>query len=101
MIGRSSTLAEISDLNRSYLALVQKLISADRATALSMLGMSDEIADLLVTLSPGQLEKLATSNMLLCRIHLDGSLLLSLLGTPGGDQLQRHREINVLQPSAA
>ncbi|CAG9169919.1 Flagellar transcriptional regulator FlhD [Cupriavidus pinatubonensis] len=69
-------------MNTSYLRLVQKLVGIDRATALLTLGMADDIADALVRLSPVQLDKLATSNMVLCRIQLDGPHLLSLLGSP-------------------
>ncbi|WP_267880324.1 flagellar transcriptional regulator FlhD [Cupriavidus metallidurans] len=82
MIPNPSILAEIREMNTSYLRLVQKLVAIDRATALSTLGMADDIADALVRLSPAQLDKLATSNMVLCRIQLDGPLLLRLLCAP-------------------
>lgn len=82
VIPNPSNLAEIREMNTSYLRLVQKLVAIDRTTALSTLRMADDIADALVGLSPAQLDKLATSNMVLCRIQLDGPILLTLLGAP-------------------
>lgn len=82
MVAGPSILAEVRDMNTSYLRLVQRLVAIDRPYALSMLGMTADIADTIVRLSPAQLDKLATSNMVLCRIQFDGPLLLSLLGSP-------------------
>lgn len=78
----SAILTEIREMNTSYLRLVQRLVATNRVSALSMLGMTDEIADTIVRLSPEQLTKLATTNVVLCRIRIDGPLLLTLLGAP-------------------
>jgi flagellar transcriptional activator FlhD len=72
-------LAEIREANLTYLMLAQNLIRKDRAEALFRLGLSEEAADLLVMLSPAQMLKIASSNMLLCRFRVDDDLVWNLL----------------------
>ncbi|MFM2068371.1 MAG: hypothetical protein RLZZ584_3280 [Pseudomonadota bacterium] len=76
-------LAEIREANLSYLMLAQTLIRADREQALFRLGMSEESATLLATLSPAQIMKIASSNTLLCRMRVDDDLVWSLLTNHG------------------
>ena len=64
-------LAEIREANLTYLMLAQNLIRSDRAEALFRLGMSEESADLIADLSPAQILKIASGNMLLCRFRVD------------------------------
>lgn len=71
--------AEIRDANLTYLMLAQNLIRKDKAEALFRLGVSDESADLIATLSPAQILKIASSNMLLCRFRVDDDVVWSLL----------------------
>lgn len=71
--------AEIRDANLTYLMLAQNLIRKDKAEALFRLGVSDESADLIATLSPTQILKIASSNMLLCRFRVDDDVVWSLL----------------------
>lgn len=71
--------AEIRDANLTYLMLAQNLIRKDKAEALFRLGVSDESADLIATLSPSQILKIASSNMLLCRFRVDDDVVWSLL----------------------
>ena len=47
-------LAEIREANLSYLMLAQSLIRADREQALFRLGVSEDTANLLVTLKIGR-----------------------------------------------
>ncbi|KXS35481.1 MAG: flagellar transcriptional activator FlhD [Halomonadaceae bacterium T82-2] len=63
-----SLLSDIQDTNLSYLLLVQRLLNEDRPTAMFRLKLSEEMADLLVSLSVKQLGQLARSNQLLCRL---------------------------------
>lgn len=72
-------LSEIRDANLTYLMLAQKLIREDRAEALFRLGISEEAADLIGRLSMGQILKIATSNMLLCRFRIDDDIVWDLL----------------------
>jgi flagellar transcriptional activator FlhD len=72
-------LAEIREVNLTYLMLAQKLIRKDKVEAMFRLGMSEEAADMLNTLSSAQVLKLAAGNMLLCRFRVDDELVWSLL----------------------
>ena len=56
-------LAEIKEANMTYLMLAQNLIRQDKSEALFRLGMSEESADLIGTLSPAQIVKIASSNI--------------------------------------
>ncbi len=76
-------LAEIREANLSYLMLAQSLIRADREQALFRLGVSEETATLINTLSPAQMMKIATSNTLLCRFRMDDDLVWGLLTSHG------------------
>ncbi|WP_114972566.1 flagellar transcriptional regulator FlhD [Rhodoferax ferrireducens] len=69
----------IRDANLTYLMLAQNLIRKDKAEALFRLGVSDESADLIATLSPSQILKIASSNMLLCRFRVDDDIVWNLL----------------------
>ena len=71
--------AEIREANLTYLMLAQNLIRKDKVEAQFRLGISEESADLLVALSPAQLSKIASSNMLLCRFRMDDEVVWSLL----------------------
>jgi flagellar transcriptional activator FlhD len=61
---------EIADLNLTYMLLAQKLLRDDKAAAMLRLGISAEVADLLVGMSLGEVVKLATSNFVLCAFRL-------------------------------
>ena len=71
--------SEIRDANLTYLMLAQNLIRKDKAEALFRLGVSDESANLIATLSPSQILKIASSNMLLCRFRVDDDIVWNLL----------------------
>lgn len=72
-------LSEIREANLTYLMLAQNLIRQDKAEALFRLGMSEESADMIAVLSPAQILKIASSNMLLCRFRMDDEVVWSLL----------------------
>ncbi|SEL45589.1 flagellar transcriptional activator FlhD [Roseateles sp. YR242] len=76
-------LAEIREANLSYLMLAQSLIRTDREQALFRLGISEETATLLNTLSPAQMMKMASGNTLLCRFRMDDDLVWGLLTSHG------------------
>ena len=76
-------LAEIREANLSYLMLAQSLIRADREQALYRLGISEETATLLNTLSAAQMLKIASGNTLLCRFPMDDELVWGLLTSHG------------------
>lgn len=72
-------LNEIREANMTYLMLAQSLIRQDKAEALFRLGMSEESADMISTLSPAQIVKIASTNMLLCRFRVDDDMVWNLL----------------------
>ena len=76
-------LAEIREANLSYLMLAQSLIRSDREQALFRLGISEEQAALIGTLSPAQMMKIAASNQLLCRMRVDDDMVWGLLTNHG------------------
>lgn len=71
--------SEIRDANLTYLMLAQNLIRKDKAEALFRLGVSEESATMIATLSPSQILKIASSNMLLCRFRVDDDMVWGLL----------------------
>jgi flagellar transcriptional activator FlhD len=72
-------LNEIREANMTYLMLAQNLIRQDKAESLFRLGMSEESADLIGALSPAQIMKIASTNMLLCRFRVDDDMVWNLL----------------------
>lgn len=71
--------AEIRDTNLTYLMLAQNLIRKDKADALFRLGISDESASLIASLTMTQILKIASGNMLLCRFRVDDDIVWNLL----------------------
>jgi flagellar transcriptional activator FlhD len=76
-------LAEIREANLSYLMLAQSLIRTDMEQALYRLGVSEETAQLIGTLSPAQMMKVAGGNTLLCRFRMDDDMVWNLLTNHG------------------
>ncbi len=76
-------LAEIREANLSYLMLAQSLIRTDREQALFRLGVSEDTATLINTLTPAQMMKMAAGNTLLCRFRMDDDLVWNLLTSHG------------------
>jgi flagellar transcriptional activator FlhD len=72
-------LTAIREANLTYLMLAQNLIRQDKAEALFRLGMSEDAADLISALSPAQIMKIASGNMLLCRFRIDDDIVWNLL----------------------
>jgi flagellar transcriptional activator FlhD len=71
--------AEIREANLTYLMLAQSMIRKDKAEALFRLGISEESAELIAALSPIQISKIASGNMLLCRFRMDDDVVWNLL----------------------
>jgi flagellar transcriptional activator FlhD len=75
----TDTYNDIKEVNLAYLMLAQNMVRSDRETAVFRLGISEEIADILEALTPGQVLKMASSDMLLCSFRFDDTLLIDLL----------------------
>ena len=78
-MNKDQLLAEIQEANLTYLMLAQNLIRSDRAEALFRLGLSEEAAEMIASLSPAQMMKIAATNMLLCRFRIDDNAVWNLL----------------------
>ena len=76
-------LSEIRDANLSYLMLAQALIRADREQALFRLGISEDTANLINTLTPAQMMKIAGGNTLLCQFRMSDDIVWNLLTNHG------------------
>ncbi|WP_295855881.1 flagellar transcriptional regulator FlhD [uncultured Xylophilus sp.] len=72
-------LDEIREANLTYLMLAQTLIRQDKAEAVFRLGINEESADLLASLSAAQVLKLASGNTLICRFRVDDDMVWNLL----------------------
>ncbi len=94
-------MSEIKDANLNYLMLAQQLIRSDKATAIFLLGISKEIADLLEGLSNLQLVKLSGTNMMLARFRFDDSAILGMLTNYTKDRSQAHLHTALLLASQA
>lgn len=75
----SPNLADIHEVNLSYLMLAQRLLRDNLAEGMYRLGISEEVATLLLRLSPAQLVRLATSSQLVCGFRLDDYRLFNAL----------------------
>ncbi|WP_248324036.1 MULTISPECIES: flagellar transcriptional regulator FlhD [unclassified Caballeronia] len=77
----ASDLSAIRELNMSYLMLAQRVLASDREAAQSHLGLSREMADLLLKLSPEQTQKLASSSQVLCFFRMStDAMVVELAG---------------------
>jgi flagellar transcriptional activator FlhD len=76
-------LAEIREANLSYLMLAQSLVRSDKEQALFRLGVSEETATLIGSLSSAQMMKIAGGNTLLCRFRMDDDIVWNLLTSHG------------------
>jgi len=72
-------LAEIRELNLAYLMLAQQMVRDDPDAAVYRLGISADLAEIIGSLTPGQVLKMASTNQCLCRLRFDDNLILSLL----------------------
>lgn len=79
MVKSSRLLEEIRETNLSYLLLAQQLIREDRPEALFRLGISEEVADVIASLTTAQVLRIASSNMLMCRFRFDDEVVWNLL----------------------
>jgi flagellar transcriptional activator FlhD len=95
---------EIKEANLSYMLLAQQMIRDDKAGAIFRLGVSEELSELIVGLSPAQLLKMASSSMLLCRFRFDERLLLNMITDYNKDRMMSQAHAAILmagQPAEA
>jgi flagellar transcriptional activator FlhD len=85
IMARPDFQAEIRELNLAYLMLAQQMLRSDRATAMFRLGVSDELADLIETMSAAKLVRMAGSQMLVPCFRFDDAQLARLMAGEGRD----------------
>ena len=69
----------IRDLNLTYLMLAQQMIKQDKSAAIFRLGLTQELVELIGGLTPAQIIKMASSNVLLCSFRFDENILLNMV----------------------
>ncbi|RTL48149.1 MAG: flagellar transcriptional regulator FlhD [Rhodocyclaceae bacterium] len=92
----TDTYNDIKEVNLAYLMLAQSMVRADRESAIFRLGISEEVASILDRLTPGQVLKMAGSDMLLCSFRFNDSLLLNLLSNHERDRGVGHIHAAIL-----
>ena len=92
----NDTYNEIKEVNLAYMILAQNMVRSDRESAIFRLGISSEIADVVERLTPGQVLKMASSDMLLCSFRFDDKLLLDLLANHERDRGVGHVHATIL-----
>lgn len=70
---------EVRDINLAYLMLAQQMLRQDRDAAAFRLGVGEDVAEVIERLTPGQVLRMASSNMLLCCFRFDDRMLVDLL----------------------
>jgi flagellar transcriptional activator FlhD len=73
------TVESIREVNLSYLMLAKHMLREDRAAGMFRLGLSAQVAELLSSLSPAQIVKLAACDQLLCAFRFDDHTMLGSL----------------------
>lgn len=76
---------EIREINLAYLMLAQHLLRSDRTQALYRLGISDEVASIVDSLTAAQLLKLAASSLLMCKFSFEDNMVWDLLTSHSRD----------------
>lgn len=97
-------LDEMRNVNLSYLLLAQNMIRDDKPAAIFRLGICQETADMIESLTSAQIIKLANSNMLISRFRFDDEVILGMLTGYARDSAlaQSHAAILMAgQPAAA
>jgi flagellar transcriptional activator FlhD len=88
--------SEIKDTNLSYMLLAQQMIKEDKVASIFRLGVSEELADLIAGLTPAQILKMSSSNMMLCRFRFDERLLLNMISDFNQDRMMSQAHATIL-----
>ncbi|MDD2720994.1 MAG: flagellar transcriptional regulator FlhD [Gallionella sp.] len=91
----------IRDINLSYLMLAQQMVKADKVAAVFRLGLSQDLIDVIGGLTPAQILKMASSNMLLCGFRFDENLLLNLVSDYSKGRLMAQTHAAILMSDQA
>ena len=78
--------AEIRELNVAYLMLVQKMLHADRETAMLQLGIGRAMVDFIESLTSARLVRMADNPIMIPRFRFDDEQLARLMAGEGRDE---------------
>ena len=67
----ADSLNEIQELNMTYMLLAKQLLKDDREAAIFRLGVTEEVADYILSLTAKKMSKIARSNQFLCTLRFD------------------------------
>ncbi|CAI8697672.1 flagellar transcriptional regulator FlhD [Burkholderia pyrrocinia] len=73
MTGQGDIFDAIAEFNRAYLVLAQRMLRIDREEGKRQLGISDEIAVSIVSLTLDQIDELAASGELVCEFRAENA----------------------------
>jgi flagellar transcriptional activator FlhD len=88
--------SEIKDANLSYMLLAQQMIKDDKVASIFRLGVSEEMADLIAGLTPAQILKMSSSNLMLYRFRFDERLLLNMISDFNKDRMMSQAHATIL-----
>ncbi|MDX8380273.1 MAG: flagellar transcriptional regulator FlhD [Gallionella sp.] len=91
----------IRDLNLTYLMLAQQMIKQDKSAAIFRLGLTQDLVDLIGGLTPAQILKIASCNMLLCSFRFDENILLSMVADYSKSRMMAQMHAAILMSSQA
>ena len=100
-MGINEMMEQIRETNLNYILLAQQMLRDDKDAAMFRLGINKELADILESLTPNQVLKMAGLNMLLCRFRLDDSVILSMLSGYSKDKGGVSKDKTMAQSHAA
>jgi len=75
----SPALDAIQEVNLSYLMLAQRLLRENMADGMFRLGANEQVANIILKLTPAQILKLSAAGSLLCGLRLNEAQLWSAL----------------------
>jgi flagellar transcriptional activator FlhD len=75
----NDTLRLIQEMNFSYLLLIQRLLTEDKAMGMTCLGVSSEMADILAALTLKEVARLAAVPQILCSFRFRDNTVLAAL----------------------
>ncbi|GAU07073.1 flagellar transcriptional regulator FlhD [Burkholderia stabilis] len=73
MTGQGDIFDAIAEFNRVYLVLAQRMLRIDREEGKRQLGISDEIAESIVSLTLEQIDELAAGGELVCEFRAENA----------------------------
>lgn len=93
--------SDIQEINLSYLMLAQKLLHQDFSVGITKLGINQDVATILLRMSPSQLVKLSSCGSMICSFRLNDYQILNALTSNSLDGIlqQAHTEILMAQSS--